>query len=199
MGTGFVCANLGEGTLSSALRAFAEQFQNPSALFLPSLDNIRSFLDANRNWALETFADFNVGQVVEENDDTAFESAHAFQTIVAVVLRETHEARGSLEPSYDPTCDCALCARVTVTFRKAVCCDYGRCGFSLNAVRCSVPHAPPPPFPPLIQTSPVTASKTPLVWYPKASPIHQSPLLKYGYPMRVSSKPLAFTRTEAAV
>jgi hypothetical protein len=72
MGSGFVCAYLGEGTLSSALRAFREEFQDPSALRLPSLDNIRTILDANRNWAVETFADFDVGQVVEEDDDTLY-------------------------------------------------------------------------------------------------------------------------------
>jgi len=38
----------------------------------PSLDNIRTILDANRNWAVETFADFDVGQVVEEDDDTLY-------------------------------------------------------------------------------------------------------------------------------
>jgi hypothetical protein len=176
MGSGFVCAYLGEGTLSSALRAFREEFQDPSALRLPSLDNIRTILDANRNWALETFADFDVGQVVEEETDTAFESAHAFQTIVAVVLKETHIAMGSMESTYDPTCDCALCARVTVTFRKAVCCDNGRCWFALNALGFCVSHLLPPPPPPFPNPHPpVTASKTPLVCYPMASPIHQSP------------------------
>jgi len=67
-----MCFRFGEGTQSSALRAFREQFQDPSAPCPPSLDNIRTILDANRNWAVETFADFDVGQVVEEDDDTLY-------------------------------------------------------------------------------------------------------------------------------